>query len=119
MREIKFRAFNEQINRMEYFGLGDSVPYYYKDENSAATKYEVMQYTGLLDKNGKEIYEGDIVKYTSDDDSEKTVYNCIGEVKFGDAEFYIGNYDSLPQPCLNKCIEVIGNIYENQDLLTA
>lgn len=63
----------------------------------------LMQYTGLKDKNGVEIYEGDVL-YIG--------YNLIGnrEVKFEDGKFNIFCYS------LGKC-EVVGNIYQNPELI--
>lgn len=82
-------------------------------------EYEVLMYTGLKDKNGKEIYEGDIVKYTSE------LENGIFEVKYGNCRFYglwiEANFmgittDLFYLGCSNE-LEVIGNIYENPELL--
>lgn len=95
-------------------------------------EHNVMQFTGLLDKNGKEIYEGDIVK-----DVSNYVYNgVVYVVKFGDYdndglyEDYIGGYGwygEVVDGWLDKGdvigfdriknVEVIGNIFENPELL--
>lgn len=116
-REIKFRAFAGY--KMEYFELGDTVPYYYPDENSPAVEYEpVMQYTGLKDKNGKEIYEGDIVKTDSHWNGDYHVRELNLEVKFENGCFITDSMgEGLIADYFNKRLEVIGNIYENPELL--
>lgn len=82
-------------------------------------EYEVLMYTGLKDKNGKEIYDGDIVKYTSE------LENGIFEVKYSNCRFYglwiEANFmdittDLFYLGCSNE-LEVIGNIYQNPELL--
>ena len=99
MREIKFRAWNRQMNRMEYFGLGDTVPYYY-DENSNAIRYEVMQYTGLHDKNGKKAYSQDIASDGINPPFVIDLWNFPLMVRLSEIEF-----------------EIIGDIYSTPELL--
>jgi uncharacterized phage protein (TIGR01671 family) len=74
---------------------------------------EFEQYTGLKDKNGKEIYEGDIVDFV--DDGE-----CIGVVEYDAPEFYL-NADATNWGAMylerTRCQRVIGNIHENPELL--
>lgn len=119
MREIKFRAFNESMNRMEYFGLGDTVPYYYQDEDSAPIPYNVMQYTGLRDKNGKEIYEWDIV--LNHFRKQKLVVfwdNKIIGTKGGGWNYKkLENDKEMTWKIEPENIEIIGNIYENPELI--
>jgi hypothetical protein len=73
-----------------------------------------QQFTGLLDKNGKEIWEEDIVK---------TINNEIGKVVFSIGAFWAEyvwphNWDPMaPAELLNANMEVIGNIYENPEIL--
>ncbi len=115
MREIKFRSWLSEFNKMVYDHIGwinrnaatgDAV--YKKD----LILQNLMQFTGLLDKNGKEIYEGDIVK----DDM-----NTLSEVFFRDGSFmtYLeknkGGYLEMSQNGFS--FEVVGNIYEHSELL--
>jgi len=67
-------------------------------------------FTGLHDKNGKEIYEGDIVAYNKDYGGDKTF-----EVEYKKGGFTIQN--ALIGVCKQESLEVIGNIYENPELL--
>jgi len=87
--------------------------------------YISLQYTGLKDKNGKEIYEGDIVKYHYFQEAEWSDYKDCDIIKNGEIIFKEGAYhiyeDEDYQPFLTNCcidwIEVIGNIYEKPELL--
>ena len=74
-------------------------------------RLELMQFTGLLDKNGVEIYEGDLLKHHSSE--------LLSEVIFNDGTFWMKNimWDN-PLGRMNDQLEVIGNIYENPELLT-
>ena len=73
---------------------------------------EIMQYTGLKDKNGKEIYERDLVKIL-DGDGE------IAEIKFDYGRYYfeVGDYRDDLCNCEERFLEVVGNIYENPELM--
>ena len=119
MREIKFRAWdksNKEMFNVEIMNFQkrqvykDSVSYC-KFEN-----IELMQYTGLKDKNEKEIYEGDIVKLRAN--------HGIGVVKYYDewGAFVVEYIKPKPLVVLGisyykEDIEVIGNIYENPELI--
>jgi len=82
------------------------------------------QYTGLKDKNGKEIYEGDIVKHQKVMSSNQNLFGtteCNGVVEWDDENtgyYPFNNYERLwDLRHLAKEIEVIGNIHENPELL--
>lgn len=111
MREIKFRAWdivNKKMIQWESSFFGDVV------WGMTGDKYVEMQFTGLKDKNGKEIYEGDIVKLEQWNPS-------IAEVVFdrGGFCFRFKKDDTYyPDGKYLEEGEVIGNIYENPELLT-
>lgn len=109
-REIKFRAW---VDPEPILGLSGEMKYFdLHDRNWSLTdgSCPVMQYTGLRDKNGVEIYEGDIVK--ADGQIMRVVWFSLG------ACFRYAPDDENLESVLNyDDIEVIGNIYENSDLL--
>lgn len=83
-----------------------------RDENDSdycVKKETVGQFTGITDKNGKEIYEGDIVRYFANGNAEIKFYKGCWVVMGKDG------YDSFDSLC--GYIEVIGNIHENPELL--
>ena len=116
MREIKFRAFDKTLFKMfEPRTLRDIAK---ESPNNGVNWYqfEMMQFTGLTDKNGKDIYEGDIVEQEKNclfDDGKYILTVCFN----GKDQFVSGNC-SLYQAVQSFGAEVIGNIYENPELLT-
>ena len=112
MREPKFRMYDERVKRMipnEQIYLGICKIGTHKD-------LKLMQYTGLKDKNGKEIYEGDILGgeyYVDGVAGEVTTREDWGGCSF--LEYKGGGDDFLFRECKNA--EVIGNIYENPEIL--
>lgn len=74
----------------------------------------LMQYTGLKDKNGKEIYEGDVVRTHNDMASEQVYWNNE-YAQFSKGRVIDGVFSNIHED-ISYC-EVIGNIYENPDLL--
>jgi len=124
MREIKFRAWirsysDGPFKMMPKENLKTEAVYLSWDmEVKPGIGYEdavIMQYTGLKDKNGKEIYEGDVVRCKNYIPSVCTVDwldGSVGFAPFTDPEF---DWDANSVPRPENC-EVIGNIYENPDL---
>lgn len=117
-REFEFRAWLTKYNKMvniyswniwqEYFMCSEYDSEFYLDETP------IMQYTGLKDKNNKEIYEGDILFESFGERYYKVVFeNGSFRAEFeGDFEEYSFDLiDVVAQGC-----EVVGNIYENLEL---
>ena len=123
MREIKFRAWHKEkkimgevlgidILHKEIFFSNEDVNCY---EHTDFKDIELMQYTGLKDKNNKEIYEGDILSDGNNDKPYKVIFeNGSFRAEFdGDFEEYSFDLiDVVAQGC-----EVVGNIYENPELI--
>lgn len=120
MREIKFRAWNKDTKKINLFVEMCS----YTDGSlsvSAGVKnlspigntedFILMQFTGLQDKNGKDIYESDIVLHK----------NCKYEIVFWEGAFIrcgaLIHDNALTNYACCRTFEVIGNVHENPDLL--
>ena len=128
MREIKFRGWvkkeKEMVEILSIETREDGLVYVlYKDKSKCTLgKFfvEIMQYTGVKDKNGKEIYEGDIIKYKFPYDTRLKHISPVKfletEASFGIKDRY-GNEIPLYTISANNYFEVIGNIYENKNLL--
>ena len=108
MREIKFRCwYNNQMNKVQ------DISFRHKTINlfgADIIKFEdgiLMQYTGLKDKNGVEIYEGDIIDISYD---EAIIKNAV--IEYHGASFYACTNNDMWELDNYFDIEVIGNIYE-------
>lgn len=107
MREIKFRAWDKE--RKQFWNLDGTDTLDIFDDDA----FVMMQFTGLKDKNGKNIYDGDIV--------QKKNFDCIFRVVWikQSTGFFI-DCGKQRMPLSKLCeplIEIIGNIYETPDLL--
>lgn len=122
MREIKFRAWDKKIKKwvnpdaisITLSGTPMAPDETWMEHNLA--DLALMQFTGLHDRHGKEIYEGDLVKVDSYYIGDSFIKEHRAEIKYGNGGFYI-DYDFAPELCeeeiYNEQIEVIGNIYES------
>ena len=137
MKEIKFRAWDkvgytiynpERFIQKMYYDVqntydnceGDDKPGHRSfGELLKDDRFVIMQFTGFCDKNGKEIYEGDIVDMYASIDKDKK--KCIGQIVFEKGQFCIKwfnkNSDGWGKGIIESWIEIIGNIYENPELL--
>lgn len=127
MRDIKFRAWSKSDNKYYYrvlVGNTDNTD----DQYVCSSVYDgdkwvhfdeycgvIEQYTGLKDKNGTEIYEGDVVKVEGDGEIYRVKWIRSG---FGlEPRYNSPRYPVLGNVELRRKIEVIGNIHENPELL--
>lgn len=141
MRQIKFRAWDKKEEKWIEDFLVDSNGFVCEYDDTRWTggwndfDAVLMQFTGLLDKNGKKIYEGDIVRYRDDNTSDNTVkianvfWSCaadwanvpflhpfaamVGGKYLPDGRSIETVFVTTPKAC-----EVIGNIHEHPHLLT-
>lgn len=135
MREIKFRAwiqkdpYDERVAPEMEMAYDLAFDEYLPINDLLAGVEHLMQYTGLKDKNGVEIYEGDIVRYDNGCWNECTKDKCAphsidifavewtdnrDDIESGMVGFYLDWSGNEYSP---RSIEVIGNIHQNQELL--
>ena len=123
--EIKFRAWDKitkelkpvikllmdgDDNEVHFFDNGVTCDWQY------TTNVELMQFLGMIDKNGKELYQGDIIKWVSRNDGE-TEFTTVVDFDFWSGVYYSNDslnneielYGYAPS---NGDFEIIGNIYE-------
>jgi hypothetical protein len=102
MREIKFRIWDN----VNYMSSPFTLQYVQSGKIQFTDDVKIMQYTGLKDKNGKEIYEGDILSFPSFEEG-------TGKIVVKDAMRDWSHINNLHN------LEIIGNVYESLELLSA
>lgn len=132
MRDIKFRAYIKDTNKRVpseinkivevkslHLGSRKAIIGYSKSSSNYGNysisfdDIELMQYTGLHDKNGEEIYEGDIVYVASEDENAFILWDEETARFIIHFDGWIADFDNY----YGKELEVIGNIYNNPELL--
>ncbi|MGO2063399.1 MAG: YopX family protein [Latilactobacillus curvatus] len=119
MREIKFRAYVRDEGRLlnvnlidfdnEYVRVWDE---YGEDEEEWLFKdCELMQYTGLKDMYGRDIYEGDVVEF------EVSLTRTKAEVKYSRNQFIVSMNSVMPRSLDLYLVKIIGDKFENPELL--
>lgn len=116
MREIRFRAWDSCLDKMVTWDeLANSFAMVLYDKN-----YEVMQFTGLRDSKGVDIYEGDVVRVQSQYETDDPIDSTPNKVYFRDGAFRCGFHDMIlgENVCTGKAgnwnMEVVGNIYDKE-----
>lgn len=125
MREIKFRAWDKELEEWTNYSIADDLPRFY-DKHTGCWKTDkegerfiLCQYTRLKDKYGKDIYEGDIIKSVSfakpigiveySDENQAFIFNDLDKKYRGYSTALMNQFDDG--------FEILGNIYENPELL--
>jgi len=129
MREIKFRAWDKKANKM-HSGISLLSNIVTTPEGchflSETDNHIYMQFTGLKDKNGKEIYEEDLIRCDGKCMEEKQIkYSRIGLMNWSNMKhgfvLFLRNHNAWCYPnsisYVPDTLEVIGNIYENLELV--
>ena len=124
MREIKFRAWDKDLKSWTNYSIDDDLLMFYDKRGECweidqeGERFILCQYTGLKNNNGKEIYEGDIVRAAGlskwigvakyFDKNQAFVFECIDKNYKGKIVF-MSQFD--------QGLKILGNIYENPGLL--
>ncbi|ASN62117.1 YopX family protein [Latilactobacillus curvatus] len=116
-REIKFRAYVRDEGRLLNVNLIDFDNEYvrvwdeYGEEEWLFKDCELMQYTGLKDMYGRDIYEGDVVEF------EVSLTRTKAEVKYSRNQFIVSMNSVMPRSLDLYLVKIIGNKFENPELL--
>lgn len=132
----KFRAWHKKIKRMydvaaidlfahkiiveeDYFSLHEPIMSHFKHISLDICDFILMQLTGLYDKNGKEIWENDIILINHPQDITRDFTKILGLIHWNKDEggWYHSSHNGSPPKKMWDCVEVLGNYYENPELL--
>lgn len=124
MRTIKFKCWDKELNRFVIYEPHISIDLngniYNLQNGEGRDRYELVQFTGLLDRRGREIYEGDIYQYPI----AVGYHEDTDEYEFGAALSIVEYSTFAGRPAIgyrfhafSKDCEVVGNIYENPELI--
>lgn len=125
MRDVKFKAWDKEHKRWTNYSIADDLPRFY-DKHTGCWKtdkegkrFVLSQYTGLKDKNNREIYEGDVIKAISfarwigvveySDENQAFIFDDLDKKYRGKSTVFMNQFDDG--------FEILGNIYENPKLL--
>ena len=125
MRDIYFRAWDKKLKELTNYSISDIfIEFYNKDTDSweidrEGERFTLCQYTGLKDKNNREIYEGDVIKAISfarwigvveySDENSAFIFDDLDKKYRGKSTVFMNQFDDG--------FEILGNIYENPELL--
>lgn len=139
MRDIKFRGFDEEEGVWRYGSVVSTIstsgesygvePFLYSliieleyQDKIEIWRYPVKpetvgQYTGLKDKNDKEIYEGDVISLRDEEWEDDIIKNVIVKYEPGSFFVYFSGFKYSLWSCYDYDMEIIGNIHENPEIL--
>ena len=124
MREIKFRAWDKEQKEWVKYSITDNIPIFCHNTtrwraDKKGERFVLCQYTGIKDKNNKEIYEGDVIKAISfarwvgvakySDENQAFIFDDLDKKYRGKSTVFMNQFDDG--------FEILGNIYENPKLL--